>query len=52
MNFITNTDEMIEKDPQAQALMELCLVRMPNQHLSENEARAALEFMRSNDTRN
>ncbi len=49
MNFITNTDEMLTKDPKAQALLELCLVRMPNQSLSDNDARSLLEFMREND---
>jgi len=49
MNFITNTDEMISKDPKAQAQLELCLVRMPNQNLSDDDARNLLEFMRRND---
>lgn len=49
MNFITNTDVMLDKDPQAQAMLELCLVRMPNQSLSDDEARNLLEFMRKND---
>lgn len=49
MNFITNTDEMINKDPEAQAQLEICLVRMPNQSLSDEEARGLLEFMRKND---
>lgn len=49
MNFITNTDEMITKDPKAQALLEICLVRMPNQNLSDDDARNLLEFMRKND---
>lgn len=49
MNFITNPDPMIDKDPQAQAMLELCLVRMPNQNLSDDEARQILEFMRKND---
>ncbi len=49
MNFITNPDPMIDKDPEVQAQLELCLVRMPNQNLAENEAREILEFMRSND---
>ena len=49
MNFVTNTDEMIEKDPAAQKMLEECLVRMPNQSLSEQDARAVLEYMRSND---
>ena len=49
MNFVTNTDEMIDKDPEAQALLDKCMVRMPNQHLSDVDARNVLEFMRSND---
>lgn len=49
MNFITNTDEMIDKDPAAQAMLEKCMVRMPNQNLSDNETRELLEYMRDND---
>lgn len=49
MNFITNTDVMLNKDPEAQAQLEICLVRMPNQSLSDDEARNLLEFMRKND---
>jgi len=49
MNFATNTDEMINKDPKAQAMLEICLVRMPNQNLSDDDARNIYEFMRKND---
>jgi cytochrome c551/c552 len=49
MNFSTNTDEMLNKDPKAQALLEICLVRMPNQNLSDEDARNVYEFMRKND---
>lgn len=49
MNFITNPDPMIDKDPELQAQLELCLVRMPNQSLADDEARNILEFMRKND---
>ena len=49
MNFITNPDPMIEKDPELQAQLEICLVRMPNQNLNDDEARSILEFMRKND---
>jgi len=49
MNFITNPDPMIDKDPQLQAQLEICLVRMPNQNLADQEARQILEFMRKND---
>jgi mono/diheme cytochrome c family protein len=49
MNFITNPDPMIDKDPELQAQLEVCLVRMPNQSLVDEEARNILEFMRKND---
>jgi mono/diheme cytochrome c family protein len=49
MNFITNPDEMIDTDPEAQAMLEICLVRMPNQNLSDQEARDILEYMRQVD---
>ena len=49
MNMITNVDMMLEKDPEAQKLLEQCLVRMPNQNISKDESRQILEFMRSND---
>ncbi len=49
MNFSTNTDEMLNKDPAAQAMFEECLIRMPNQSLSDADARAVYEFMRQND---
>lgn len=49
MNFITNPDPMIDKDPEVQAMLELCLVRMPNQNLGDEEARNILEYMRKID---
>ncbi len=49
MNMITNTDVMLEKDPEAQKLLELCLMRMPNQNMAIGDARDVLEFMRKND---
>lgn len=49
MNFITNPDPMIDKDPKLQAQLEICLVRMPNQSLTDADARNVLEFMRQND---
>lgn len=49
LNFSTNTDEMIDKDPHAMAMLAECLVRMPNQNLSDDDARHILEFMRKND---
>lgn len=49
MNFTTNPDVMLNKDAKAQAMLEICLVRMPNQNLSDDEARSLYEFMRKND---
>jgi len=49
MNFITNPDAMIDKDPKAKAMLEICMVRMPNQNLNDDDARNVLEFMRKND---
>ena len=49
MNFVTNVDEMIAKDTAAQKMLEVCLVRMPNQNLSDDDARHVLEYMRKND---
>ncbi|HEY8689319.1 MAG TPA: cytochrome c [Chitinophagaceae bacterium] len=49
MNFITNTNEMLNVDPKAQKQLEICLVRMPNQSLADDDARHLLEFMRKND---
>jgi len=49
LNMITNVDIMLDKDDEAQKLLELCLTRMPNQNVSIGDARDVLEFMRSND---
>jgi len=49
LNMITNVDVMLEQDPTAQKLLEECLTRMPNQNLSQADARGILEFMRRND---
>jgi hypothetical protein len=40
---------MIDKDPKLPAQLELCLVRMPNQSLTDEDARGIYEFMRKND---
>lgn len=49
MNFITNTNVMLDSDLVAQQLMVVCVTRMPSQNLSDTQARAILEFMRKND---
>ena len=52
LNFITNTNMMLDSDLVAQQLMVVCLVRMPNQSLTDDEARSVYEFMRKNDGKN
>lgn len=52
MNFVTNVEEMLAKDTAAQNMLEVCLVTMPNQGLTEADARAVLEYMRKNDGKN
>jgi hypothetical protein len=49
MNFITNTNVMLDSDMVAEQLIVTCITRMPNQNLSDDQARAILEFMRKND---
>jgi mono/diheme cytochrome c family protein len=49
MNMITNVDVMLEEDPDARAMLEECLTRMPNQNVSIGDARNILEFFRDND---
>lgn len=49
MNMVTNVEVMLDQDPEAQKLLELCLTRMPNQNISIGDARDVLEFMRQND---
>jgi cytochrome c551/c552 len=49
MNWITNTKVMVDRDLAAQADLAVCLIRMPNQDLTDDEARNVLEFMREND---
>ncbi|MDP3850805.1 MAG: c-type cytochrome [Luteolibacter sp.] len=49
LNMVINVDMMLETDEEARKLLELCLVRMPNQNITEPEAREVLEFMRHND---
>ena len=49
MNMIINVDMMLEKDEEAQKMLEQCLVRMPNQNLTEDESRQVIEFMRHVD---
>ncbi|HET9825124.1 MAG TPA: cytochrome c [Chitinophagaceae bacterium] len=52
LNFVTNTQVMLDKDLVAQSELVTCVVRMPNQGLTDEQARQMLEFMRNNDGKN
>lgn len=47
LNMVVHTDKMLETDPEAQKMLEQCMVRMPNQSLTETEGREILEYMRT-----
>ncbi|MCB0475494.1 MAG: cytochrome c [Flavobacteriaceae bacterium] len=47
MNMILNPEEMVQKDPIAKALLAEYLSPMANQHLTEEQARAVLEYFRT-----
>jgi len=47
MNMILNPDEMIQMHPEAKALFAQFMTPMANQNLTEDEARAVLEFLRT-----
>lgn len=47
MNMIMNPTEMLEKDPIAQELLAEYAAPMGDQNVSESEARAILEFLRT-----
>lgn len=49
MNMIINPTEMTQKDPTAKKLLAEHLTQMTNQNVSEEDARALLEYFRQND---
>jgi len=49
MNYVSNPELMMEKDPELQEQVKIYTVRMPNQGISETEARNLYEFLRQND---
>lgn len=49
MNWITNTKVMVDRDLAAQTDLAVCVIRMPDQDLTDDQARNVLEFMREND---
>ncbi len=49
MNMMLNPEEMITKDPIAMELLAEYSTQMANQQLTEDDARAILEFIRTKD---
>lgn len=49
MNMIINVDQMLKYDPIAADLLKKHKIVMPDPELDVDEARAVLEFLRSND---
>lgn len=49
MNMILNPQEMTQKDPTAQELLGQFMTQMPFQNVTQDEARAILEYFRRND---
>jgi mono/diheme cytochrome c family protein len=47
MNMVLNPEEMVQKHPEARALFAQFMTPMPNQQLTEDDARAVLEYLRS-----
>ena len=47
MNMILNPDEMVKKDPIGKKLLAEYLSPMSNQNLTEDQARAILEYFRT-----
>lgn len=48
MNMMLNPDEMVRRHPEVKALLAQFLTPMPNQNLTEQDARAVLEYLRAN----
>jgi cytochrome c551/c552 len=46
MNMILNPAEMVQKHPEAKAMLAQFMTPMPNQNLTQDEARAVLEYLR------
>jgi mono/diheme cytochrome c family protein len=46
MNMILNPDEMVKSHPSVRELLAQYMTQMPNQQLTEEDARAVLEYLR------
>ena len=50
MNMMLNPNEMVQKHPEVKAMLAEYFTPMPDQQLTEADARAVLEFLRDNQT--
>lgn len=46
MNMMLNPDEMVKQHPEVKAMLAQYMTPMPNQNLTEDDARAVLEYLR------
>lgn len=46
MNMILNPEQMVQQHPEARAMLAEFMTPMPNQQLTQDEARAVLEYLR------
>jgi mono/diheme cytochrome c family protein len=47
MNMVLNPENMVQQDPTAKELLGEFMTQMPNQNLTQEEARAVLEYFRT-----
>jgi cytochrome c len=47
MNMLLNPAEMVQKHPEARAMLAQYMTPMPSQNLTQDEARALLEYLRT-----
>ena len=50
MNMMLNPDEMVQQHPEVKAMLAQYFTPMPDQQLTEADARAVLEYLRDNQT--
>jgi len=47
MNMMLNPDQMVKEHPEAKKMLATYMTPMPNQNLTEEDARAVLEYLRT-----
>ena len=50
MNMMLNPDEMVQQHPDVKAMLAQYFTPMPDQQLTEDDARAVLEYLRDNQS--